>query len=154
MRIQTIRFLAIFLTALDTGAGMAHLLELPNKMGLSKLDYFAAQQIYRGWAWLGALAIAALAFTLLLLLRERGHRTACRWSALAFFCLVAAQAVFWLFTFPVNLATAQWSMLPANWLELRVQWEYSHAGGAILHLVALASLIRAVLSRVDDASSS
>jgi len=30
---------------------------------------------------------------------------------------------------------------PDNWEALRLQWEYSHAGGAVLQLVAMASLI-------------
>jgi hypothetical protein len=35
--------------------------------------------------------------------------------------------------------------LPDNWLTLRVQWEYSHATGAGLNLIALITLILSVL---------
>jgi hypothetical protein len=41
-------------------------------------------------------------------------------------------------------------MLPDNWIELRRQWEYSHATSAILNLVALVLLILSALER-DEA---
>jgi hypothetical protein len=40
-------------------------------------------------------------------------------------------------------------MLLANWLELRRQWEYSHAASAALNLLALISLILSVLVDVE-----
>jgi hypothetical protein len=36
-------------------------------------------------------------------------------------------------------------MLPANWQELRAQWEYSHAARAILYVLALGALTLSVL---------
>ena len=63
----------------------------------------------------------------------------------AFLCLVGTQVVFWTFTFPANRATANWSVLPANWMALRVQWEYSHAASAVLNLIALVALILTVV---------
>jgi hypothetical protein len=53
--------------------------------------------------------------------------------------------VFWTFTYPANQETGNWTTLPANWLELRRQWEYSHAASAALNLFALISLILSVL---------
>jgi hypothetical protein len=38
-------------------------------------------------------------------------------------------------------------MLPENWVELRRQWEFSHATSAVLNLIALAMLISSVLAR-------
>jgi hypothetical protein len=38
-------------------------------------------------------------------------------------------------------------MLPDNWVELRRQWEYSHATSAVLNFVALVMLIFSVLAR-------
>ncbi|HEV8657074.1 MAG TPA: hypothetical protein VGS96_00470 [Thermoanaerobaculia bacterium] len=38
---------------------MAHLFELPNKIGLSRDDYPTVQQIYRGWALAGILVLGA-----------------------------------------------------------------------------------------------
>jgi hypothetical protein len=55
--------------------------------------------------------------------------------------------VFFAFTYPASRQTNNWTMLPANWLELRRQWEYSHATGAVLNLVALVTLLLSVLVR-------
>ena len=62
-------------------------------------------------------------------------------AIVALLCLVGAQVLFWVFTYPANAATANWKVQPDNWEALRLQWEYSHAGGAVLQLVAMASLI-------------
>ncbi|HZM33925.1 MAG TPA: hypothetical protein VFC18_05460 [Burkholderiales bacterium] len=40
----------------------------------------------------------------------------------------------------MNRATENWTRLPAHWLELRAQWEYSHAASAVLNLLALVVL--------------
>jgi hypothetical protein len=43
-------FLSLLFAALALAPAMAHLLELPNKINLSREDYLKVQQIYRGWA--------------------------------------------------------------------------------------------------------
>jgi hypothetical protein len=53
--------------------------------------------------------------------------------------------VFWTFTYPANQATDNWTMLPENWLQLRSQWEYSHAASTVLNLIALVTLILSAL---------
>ena len=62
-------------------------------------------------------------------------------------CLIAAQAVFWTWTFPANTATDQWTRIPENWAAFRDQWEYSHLAGAVLQLEVMAALVVAVLRR-------
>jgi hypothetical protein len=59
---------------------------------------------------------------------------------MALISLIGAQMIFWSFTFPTNQATENWTVLPSNWIELRRQWEYSHAAAAVLNLVAFLSL--------------
>ncbi|MEX0806296.1 MAG: DUF1772 domain-containing protein [Candidatus Binatia bacterium] len=126
---------------------MAHLLELPNKINLSREDYLTVQQIYRGWALLGFVVVGALLSTLVLTIIIRQERTAFIFALIAFLCIVGTQVVFWTYTYPANAATNNWTMLPDNWLELRRQWEYSHATSAGLNLVALIALILSVLAR-------
>jgi hypothetical protein len=58
----------------------------------------------------------------------------------ALICLIGTQVVFWVFTFPVNQATQNWTVPPANWTELRSRWEYSHATSAALNLLAFLAL--------------
>jgi hypothetical protein len=63
----------------------------------------------------------------------------------AFICIALAQATFWIWTFPANQASNNWTMLPADWQRLRPQWEYSHAAGALRTLLALVLLILCTL---------
>jgi hypothetical protein len=54
-------------------------------------------------------------------------------------------AIFFAWTYPANQATADWTAIPADWAELRRQWEYSHATNAILTFLALCSATLAVV---------
>jgi hypothetical protein len=127
-------------TALALGPALAHLLELPNKIDLPKDAYFTVQQIYAGWNLLGGvLALQLVAITSVVFTARPDRRlTALAFVALG--CVVGAQALFWIFTYPANAATANWTMQPDDWQALRLQWEYSHAAGALLQLGAMACL--------------
>jgi hypothetical protein len=127
--------------------GWAHLLELPNKMELSREDYLTVQQIYRGWALLGIAVVGALISTAALTWLHRGEDPPFYLALLATVLIALSLVVFFSFTFPVNQATQNWTVLPEGWESLRRQWEYSHAAGAILYFVALASLVLSVISR-------
>jgi hypothetical protein len=139
------RFLSLLFCALALAPSLAHLLELPNKIGLPRDEYLVVQQIYRGWWMLAVFVFGALLSTLALTVTVRRRPGELRAALTAFLCIVAAQAIFWTFTYPANQQTANWTLLPDNWEELRMQWEYSHAAGALLNLVALICVIIAVL---------
>jgi hypothetical protein len=62
------RFFSLLFAALALAPALAHLLELPNKIGLSRDDYLIVQQIYRGWALLGFVVAGALLSTLVLMI--------------------------------------------------------------------------------------
>lgn len=143
--LNTIRFISLLFTALALGIALAHALELPNKINLSREDYLTVQQIYRGWALLGIIEVTALLSTLVLTIKVRHDPEAFRPTLAALLCISVALAVFFIFTYPANQQTDNWIQLPANWLELRRQWEYSHATRAGLLLIALISQILAVL---------
>ena len=147
MGLNTMRFLSLLFTALALAPSLAHLLELPNKINLPAEDYLTVQQIYRGWALLGIVVFGALLSTLVLTIMVRKKRKAFILTLIALLCIVGTQIVFWTFTYPANKATDNWTALPATWLELRNQWEYSHATGAGLNLIALTTLILSVLVR-------
>jgi hypothetical protein len=129
---------------------MAHLLELPNKIRLSRDDYLTVQQIYRGWNLLAIVVIGALLSTLALTVTVRHDRKAFVFALIAFLCIVATQIVFWTYTYPANQITNNWTVLPENWTVLRRQWEYSHATSALLNLLAVLSLSASVLVRNDS----
>lgn len=143
---KILQFAAVMLTAFVLGPTLAHLLELPAKLRLDRPDYLVAQQLYRGWAFIGIplylamILIGVLAFRLWRAGRNWG------WALAALGFLIAAQVVFWVWTFPANAATAQWTMLPDNWEALRRQWEFSHAAGAACTFLALACLVISLLA--------
>lgn len=140
-------FAAIVVTAFALGAALAHALELPNKMQMTREQYFVMQRAYDGWNRLAVVLAAELAAMLALVLLYRREMRVLRPVLAAIGFLLAAQAVFWLWTFPANEATAQWTLQPANWEALRYQWEYSHLAGAGFQLLTLCALVIAVLRR-------
>jgi hypothetical protein len=143
--INTFRFLSILFTAVAMSAGFAHLFELPHKIGLSREDYLIVQQIYRGWALLGIAVIGALVSTLVLSFLVREESAAFYLTLTAALCIALSLIVFFTFTYPANQQTMNWIRLPENWLELRRQWEYSHAAGAGFYFIAFVALTISLL---------
>lgn len=132
---------AVIFVALSFAPSAAHLLALPNKIQMTQDAYFTVQQIYRGWALLGFAVAGALLSTLNLVVRVRRVRCALGWAVTAVACIVGAQGLFWAFTYPANVATADWTEMPDSWEALRAQWEYSHAAAAVLDLGALVATL-------------
>lgn len=147
--INAARFLSLLFCALALAPALAHLLELPNKIGLSRDEYLVVQQIYRGWWMLGIFVFGALLSTLALAIFARRRHGEFRPALIAFLAIAATQVVFWTFTFPMNQQTANWTLLPEHWAAMRAQWEYSHAASAVLNLVALVAVVVSVLARKE-----
>lgn len=139
--IKALQLIAILFVAVTMASGWAHLLELPNKMSLSREDYLTVQQIYRGWALLGIVLVGALLSTASLTTLLRGQNAPFYTALAATLCIALSLVVFFSFTFPANQATQNWTVLPDGWETLRRQWEYSHAANAILYFVALTLLV-------------
>ena len=138
-------FSLIFVSIIFVPAG-AHLAELLNKIDLPKEQYFVVQSIYAGWALFGAPVFAAPLSLLVLVISLRRERGPFTWALIAFLCIVATQVVFWVWTYPMNIATNNWTIIPENWEALRRQWEYAHAVNAVLTFVAVVALSLSVLS--------
>ena len=151
MALRLVLFLAIILTALTLVPSGAHLAVLPNKIAMARAAYFIAQQIYAGWALFGIVLFGALIANLAntIVLRRLGRSFG---YALASFLLIAANlAIFFVWTFPTNQATNNWTVVPNNWNELRIQWEYSHAAKAFVTFAALVCVVIAVLRQPSQA---
>jgi hypothetical protein len=149
MGVRAAQFLAIVLTALALVPAGAHLAELPNKIGLDQEAYFIVQGIYRGWALFGIALFGALFANLALAIFVRRQR-APFWLALSAFVLVAATLViFFTWTYPANQATSNWTVVPANWQQLRTRWEYAHVTNAVLTFLALCAVTWSVLAMRD-----
>jgi hypothetical protein len=143
-----LRMLALMLTALIWAPGAAHLFELPGKIGLGRDAYFTVQGIYAGWALFGIPIFAAILANLALSLAERRRdRSAARWALAAALLIAATLAIFFALVFPANRATANWTLMPQDWEDLRRQWEYGHAVNAGILFLALLATGLAVAKR-------
>jgi hypothetical protein len=105
------------------------------------------QRIYDGWNRLAYLLAVELAGIVALIVIHWREPAVLRPVAVALACLIAAQAVFWIWTFPANAVTGNWTIQPENWEELRADWEYSHLAGAVFQTSAMAALVVGVLRR-------
>jgi len=146
-----LQVVALVLTALALVPSGAHFFELPAKIGMSEGEYFTVQQIYLGWRWFGVVLIGALASDIALMVVLRGGAASFWFAGVGSFAVATTLAVFFVWILPANVATTNWSIAPANWQELRTQWEYGHAVNAVITLVALTSVTLAIaLSRRVD----
>ena len=144
MATKAIQFLAVVLTALALLPGGAHLMALPAKIAMPEDPYFVAQQVYRGWAWAGVVIFLAIFanFAAAFL----AHRRRRQLSTVAGLLIAATLAIFFIWTYPANQATSNWTSAPENWEHLRTQWEYSHAANATITLLALLCSVGAAVS--------
>lgn len=163
----TLQILTILVVAVAMALALAHVLELPGKMRLSKEDYLTVQGIYYPGFTIGGASEPLGALLLLLLLFLTPANTLAFWlSAAAFAAMVAMHAVFWLLVQPVNnfwLKDAELKGMGAgffshdpfgghrievavkpDWTMLRDRWEWSHAVRAALGLLAFILLVTAV----------
>jgi hypothetical protein len=143
MALQLVSFLSLVFTALALIPYGAHLFSLPNKIGMTEAQYFIAQSIYQGWALLSLILIPAMLFNFVLAYLLRRERPRFYLAAAAGVLMAVTLLVFFAFTYPANVATQNWTVSPANWFELRRQWEYSHAVNAGLNLLAFCLLVTA-----------
>jgi hypothetical protein len=146
MSIRTVQFLAIVLLALYLVPAGAHLIALPNKIGMDEQSYFTVQQIYRGWALAGLVLLGALFSTALLSFLSQSQTLPFWFASAGFVLLVAAAVTFFALVYPANQATGNWTHVPENWAALRAQWEYGHAAGAVMVLAAFLATVVASLS--------
>ena len=161
MALLILEVVAVFAAAIVFALSLAHALEYPGKMRLTKEPYLAVQTIYYPGFTIGGAAeplSSILVLALLIVSPGAPARTALLGVALG--GLIAVQAVFWLMTQPVNRIWAKWLPLgsagkrffrPAEedeaepeWTGLRDRWERSHIIRSIAASLSLAALVAAV----------
>lgn len=123
----------------------AHFFERAHKMALSPADYMVVQQIYAGWSFFGIAVVLALLTTLAHTIAVRRNRAAALLSFASFVTLMGTQAIFWTWTYPMNVATQNWTRMPADFGAARRQWEDSHAVSAVLAFAALLLLVASAI---------
>jgi hypothetical protein len=146
MRLRLLQLLAIVSTALFLVPTGAHLFELASKLALSESEYMTVQMIYTDWSLFGIVIVIALLATLVHTVIVRADRIALASSLVAFVLLAMTQAIFWMFTYPMNVASRNWTVVPEHFEAARRQWEYSHAASAVLTFAALVALAWSILT--------
>jgi hypothetical protein len=119
--LRTFYFLSLMLTAIGMALALAHLAELPNKIDISAAHYLIVQRNYDNWATIGLVVPAAFLSVLALTTALRGTGAPFTLALIALLLLVGELVAFWVFIFPVNQATQNWTILPDNWQALRSQ---------------------------------
>lgn len=153
MLLRTWRLVAIWFTALSMAPALAHLLEMPAKLGYDgPLWWIVQQSLYGpGFGTVGAFCeVAAVVTTVVLAILVRDRRPAFAWTAVGALCVVAAHASFWVWIAPVNavIASLPPDALPSNWSDLRTRWEYTHAVRAVLQVIAVGALVQSLLVEI------
>ena len=160
---EILQIVTLILVVLAMVPALAHGLELPGKLRLTKDAYFAVQRIYYpGFTIAGFCEpLAIISTSILWVLTPAG--SARSWLTLvALLGLIGMHAVYWLFTHPVNkfwledenvsrassgfFSFAAASTHPVDWTHLRDRWEYSHVARTGLVAVSFIALVIAVSS--------
>ena len=150
--------LAILTVALAAALAVAHAVEFPGKMRLSRDSFLVAETIYYpGFAIGGALEPASVVLIgiLAIFAFHDGERFWLRVVALlsvsamhiVFWTLVQSVDKFWLQDEHRGPAAAPREPEGSDWKALRSQWEYSHIARGILGVIGLLALVLSVVSR-------
>ena len=108
--------------------------------------YFTVQ-ICAGWAWFAVPIVAAIVANGALSLAEhRRDRIAARAALISSALIVVTLVIFFIWVFPANYATSNWTLIPDSWAELRRHWEYGHAANALILFAALLATGRTLIS--------
>jgi hypothetical protein len=167
--LQVFQVLTFILVALAAALALAHALELPGKMRLSKDEYFAVQPIYYpGFTIGGGVGEAGGTISAIVLLLLTPSGSTDFWLALvALLGLLGMQAAYWILTHPVNgfwlegerlgalgsgffsfgserCSSRRGETRPVAWTDLRNRWEYSHVVRAGLSAVSFFALVIAI----------
>lgn len=146
------RLITLILVALFMGLEFAHALELPAKMKYDGELYVTLQNSlyqYFGAPGPGAfITVGAVLFAIALTVLVRKRRSAFGWTLVGTLCLaIAFPLIFFLWIEPVNVVIERSSAgaVPANWEQLRNQWEFAHATNFVFTLAGFSALLFSVL---------
>lgn len=156
-----LQILTVMLIALTMALSLAHALEYPGKLRLSKDEYLTVQPIYYpGFTFAGIGEMLGVFLSLAVaLLTPRNSAAFWLWW-LAFVAMLLTHITYWLVTHPVNnfwlrgvkIGNAAtrffgFDVLPAgraDWTALRDRWEFSHIARAIFATGALLAAVIAI----------
>ena len=163
--LPSIQILTLAVMIVPLSAALAHALELPGKMRLTKEEYFTVQSIYYPGFTIAGVGEPLATILLLILIVVTPHDVDTWLLEAALLAWIAMQTVYWLVTHRINrvwlrrtevsaagsrffsLGKAGRAGEPADdWMRLRDRWEYSHVVRAILAGVSFIALVIAMRS--------
>jgi hypothetical protein len=156
MSLKGLRFSALILAALTVGMRFAHVLELPPKLAWEDAELFLTVQtsLYTLFGIVGPIVdIGAVlsAFALAFMLRGR---PSFRYTLAGAISFTLTLVVWLLVVFPATPHFAEWtttSVVPADWMMWRSQWQFGQAGGFVLDLTGFCLLLISVIRDTPDA---
>jgi len=146
---KRLQFLALILGAVALVPAGAHLFALPNKIHLAQNDYFIVQNVYRGWALFGIVLIGNVVVLVVLAVVQRAQMVPFVLVLISLVCQLAGLAIFFALVYPANVATDNWTAVPAGWEALRWRWELGHAINAGIAFAGFGALTLSVLLTRD-----
>lgn len=159
-----LQIVTLLLVAIAMALSLAHALELPGKLRLSREQYLVAQPIYYPGFTIGGASEPVGIVALMLLSISTPTGTAQFWLTIcAFAALAFAHAIYWMLTHPVNnfwlkdfelkglgagffgFGVSHQNQTKPDWTEFRDRWEYSHVARAGLSMLSLILLTTALV---------
>jgi hypothetical protein len=161
--LQSLEVVAVLVVAIVMALSLAHALELPGKLRLSKEEYLTVQPIYYpGFTFAGIAEPLSVIVLIALLFGIPGGSVF--WLVFAaLIALAAVNAIFWVVVQPVNrfwLRNAELGRAGAaffktggsrkdpeevDWTVHRNRWEGGHFARAMLSLIAFVLLVTAIV---------
>jgi hypothetical protein len=156
-----LKVVTLTLIAIAVGLVVAHSLEWPGKLRLTREQYLATQQIYYpGFTWAGVAEPLGLLLTLVVVVLTPLATPPFWLGTTALILLFVMHVAYWLLTHPIErvwLADAQLGRAGTrffgaggkpqdaerDWRRLRFRWELSHAIRAGFGLIAFVLLLTA-----------
>jgi hypothetical protein len=146
LTLPMLRWVSILLAVAGAGGPIAHLIEMPNKLGLDGGLWLVTQLwLYKGWVWFfGPIQLAAL-LSCVPLAACRTLNTPALWATLAAFVSYAGMlGILVAVLHPIDVEIGQWEpiTLPRDWPSYRLRWELAQAMVALLSFLGIAALLQ------------
>lgn len=162
--LEVLQIVTAMAVSVAMALSLAHALEFPGKRRLTKDAYYSVQPIYYPGFTIGGLIgeFGGLVLLIVLLLITPRGGTVFWLTLVALIGFVGMQAVYWVFTHPVNKVWTKNERLDRvgsgffsigkqgselrdmDWTELRDRWEYSHVARAGFAMVSFVALVIAI----------
>ena len=145
------RLLTLLLVALSMALSFCHLMEMPVRLSWEPALWMETTNfggLYYLFGRVGAaIDVSAIVAAAVLVFLTRQWRPSFQLTIAGALLMAAGLAAWFGFVAPMNAIMAGWTAgtVPGDFIEVRNQWEYSHAAIAAIKIAGLAALLLSVL---------